>query len=239
MPSHAIRPCSRIRTLGVIPSAPHTFGHARVFSRVIGYCGRKWAGDLAVGQPGPLRPIFVGRVGGCGWRWNGCSGPTSPETYGPSGSCGRETPYSRATSDWLRPSMTTAVMTRRAFDTRRQSDAQPIPMSCDTLFVCPGTRHCRGHSSDSAAAGAEFYAAPTRRMAAAGARRGAGGLEPAINRLPTHRVWIGPLVSHLLLCHQVIGLPTTPAETGQYRSIPGRKRQINDNGFTCDGVPVP
>jgi len=28
-----------------------------------------------------------------------------------------ETPYSRATSDWLRPSMITAVMTKRAFDT--------------------------------------------------------------------------------------------------------------------------
>jgi hypothetical protein len=37
-----------------------------------------------------------------------------------------------APSDWLRPWMTTAVMIRRAFDTRRQSDAQPIPMSCDT-----------------------------------------------------------------------------------------------------------
>ena len=53
-----------------------------------------------------------------------------------------QTPYSRATSDWLRPSTTTAVMTKRAFDTRRQSAAQAILMSCDTLCVCPGTRHC-------------------------------------------------------------------------------------------------
>jgi hypothetical protein len=54
-------------------------------------------------------------------------------------------PYWRATSDWLRPSTTTAVMTKRAFDTSRRWAAQPIPMSCDTLFVCPETRHCRGH----------------------------------------------------------------------------------------------
>lgn len=54
-----------------------------------------------------------------------------------------DTPYSRATSDWLRPCTTTAVITRRAFDTRRTSARQPIPMSCHTLFVCPGTRHCQ------------------------------------------------------------------------------------------------
>jgi hypothetical protein len=48
----------------------------------------------------------------------------------------------QATADWLRPSTMTAVMTRRAFDTNRRSAAHPIPMSCDTLFVCPETRHC-------------------------------------------------------------------------------------------------
>ena len=35
------------------------------------------------------------------------------------------------------------MITRRAFDTRRTSARQPIPMSCHTLFVCPGTRHCQ------------------------------------------------------------------------------------------------
>jgi hypothetical protein len=35
------------------------------------------------------------------------------------------------------------VMTKRAFDTRRQSAAQAILMSCDTLCLCPGTRHCQ------------------------------------------------------------------------------------------------
>src|SRR5262245_20629884 len=36
-------------------------------------------------------------------------------------------------------------MTKRAFDTSRRWAAQPIPMSCDPLFVCPETRHCTCH----------------------------------------------------------------------------------------------
>src|SRR5271156_5844785 len=44
-----------------------------------------------------------------------------------------ETPYSRATSDWLRPSTMTAVMTKRAFDTRRRWPTH--------LFRCLATPH--------------------------------------------------------------------------------------------------
>ena len=44
-----------------------------------------------------------------------------------------ETPQSRATCDWLRPSMSTAVMTRRAFDTRENL--------ADQLFRCLGTTY--------------------------------------------------------------------------------------------------
>ena len=36
-------------------------------------------------------------------------------------------------------------MTRRAFDTRRPSTGHPMLMSCDTLFVCPETKHCTCH----------------------------------------------------------------------------------------------
>jgi hypothetical protein len=41
--------------------------------------------------------------------------------------------------------ITTISSAKRAFDTRRQSAAQAIPMSCDTLFVCPGARHRTCH----------------------------------------------------------------------------------------------
>ena len=44
-----------------------------------------------------------------------------------------DTPYSRATADWLRPSMTTAVMTRRAFDIHRTS----VPPSYSYVLTHP------------------------------------------------------------------------------------------------------
>jgi hypothetical protein len=34
-------------------------------------------------------------------------------------------------------------MTSRAFDIRRNWPTHPIPMSCDTPFVCAETRHCQ------------------------------------------------------------------------------------------------
>src|SRR6478672_8115793 len=59
-----------------------------------------------------------------------------------------ETPYVRATSDCDDPART-AVMTRRRFDTTDPAGAgyaddlrHAIPMSRDTPFRCPETRHC-------------------------------------------------------------------------------------------------
>src|SRR6476620_9688858 len=63
-----------------------------------------------------------------------------------------ETPYVRATSDCEDPART-AVMTRRRFDTTDPAGAgyaddlrHAIPMSRDTPFRCPETRHCPGSS---------------------------------------------------------------------------------------------
>jgi integrase len=40
-----------------------------------------------------------------------------------------------------------------------------------------------------------------------------------------------------LLCHKVIGRPTTPTRAGQFRSIPGHWRRINDD---CRrSIPIP
>src|SRR5215468_8898204 len=56
-----------------------------------------------------------------------------------------DTPQARATSPWLRPSTTTAVMTRRAFDTARPCRPGHSyvlrHVSCDTPFVCPAAGH--------------------------------------------------------------------------------------------------
>src|SRR6478609_11854825 len=65
-----------------------------------------------------------------------------------------ETPYVRATSDCEDPART-AVMTRRRFDTTDPAGSgyaddlrHAIPMSRDTPFRCPETRHCQPDRCD-------------------------------------------------------------------------------------------
>jgi hypothetical protein len=59
--------------------------------------------------------------------------------------------------------------------------------------------------------------------------RGAGGTRTRDQRINDPWVWVVPVNSYLLLCHKVTGRATTPARTGQFRSIPGHWRRISDD----------